>query len=77
MSGGKERNLKEPLFNYIGFTVAQTHSLPSFGLWVGLCDLAMCLQIGWGVFSHCAICAINVQLFHCLLLGWWRNWRNY
>ena len=26
---------------------------------------------------HCAICAVNVQLFHCLPFWLWRNWRNY
>jgi len=33
----------------VGFAVfgavGQTHSLPSFGLWDGLCDLAMCVAV--------------------------------
>ena len=29
----------------VGFAVGQTHSLPSFGLRVGWCDLAMCVAV--------------------------------
>jgi hypothetical protein len=35
----------------------QTHSLPSFGLCVGLCDLAMCVTVVW---SH-----IQLRIKYC------------
>jgi len=40
----------------VGFAVfgavGQTHSLPSFGLRVGLCDLAMCVAVKRWHFSR-------------------------
>ena len=55
------------------FAAGEAHSLPSFGLCVGLCDLAMCVAVKrWHschfTFLAVSFCAVQLELSLVLVL---------